>query len=216
MGVGSQSSAVALATDADCQVAVDGRTHQAEALTGKAMGGDVDAFDQLVRLHQRSALRLANRLVWSPQVAEELVQEAFLSAFTHRSEFRAGSSFRPWFTTILSRLCFKAMRSAWRSTGRGETRDTGVRDLGARLEPVDPSVGPDEVASRREAGRRLETEIQRLPPRYRAAFVLRHVEDFSVGDVARALDAPEGTIKTLLFRAREMLRRALSDGEAAR
>lgn len=170
----------------------------------RALAGDPAAFEELVRRLQGPAWALARRIVRDRETAFEMVQEAFLKVHVHRAAFIAGQPFEPWFYRILANLCLNAAR---RSRLRELPSDPS--ELGRTAAAKEPS--PQHAIESRELDRKLAIAFDRLPPRYRAAMALRVDAGFSVEQIAQALDCPTGTVKTLLFRARELMR-AWSDG----
>ncbi|MBI4862778.1 MAG: sigma-70 family RNA polymerase sigma factor [Candidatus Riflebacteria bacterium] len=187
----------------------DDRPVDEPTLVARARAGDREAFGELVVAHQARAYRLAWRLTRDRQIAEELTQEAFLRAFSHLENFREGEPFRRWLVTIVMNLCLNEIKRKKRAAipvdDRTVARIEGQALAGGRAgETVDAQVAT------RELERDLDREVANLPPKYRAAFLLRHNEQLSVQEIAGALGVPEGTVKTLLFRARELLRARLS------
>jgi RNA polymerase sigma-70 factor (ECF subfamily) len=160
---------------------------------------DHAAFTVLFERHEREAVALARRLLGSLEEARDVAQEAFLRAYAALGRFRGGSAFAPWLLSIVYRLCLHRIRS------RG--RETPCDDADRR--PAPAIHAPDAVAITRATVADLERELRGLPLAYRCAFVLRHVHDMPVGEIAAVMERPVGTVKTLLFRARMLLRRRM-------
>ncbi len=171
--------------------------------------GDDRAADLLVRRYQRRAYSTAYRVVLQVQVAEDVVQEAFLKAINSvlSASYDVGRPFWPWFRRIVVNLALNAVREElrrkqWEQRGAAEaaTSATG-RELDAA-----------EAADFREAVRKA---LVGLSPEVRAVFVLRAAEELSYREIAETLGVPIGTVMSRLARARELLRRELKDYEDA-
>ena len=167
--------------------------------------GDRQAFAPIVELFQRRLFGLALMMTRDPSGADEVVQDAFVRAFGHLDAYDEHRPFYPWISTIAVRL---AQNWLVRRT-RVQTRE------GAELDPdhdalaggIDPLAGL--IADERD--RRLWQSVAALPSGERTAVILYYRQDMSVEQIASAIGVSGGTIKTLLFRGRQKLRRALAD-----
>jgi RNA polymerase sigma-70 factor (ECF subfamily) len=174
------------------------------ALVGRAQAGDADAFRVLVGRHKDRAFALALRLTGAPADAEEVVQDAFVRAWRALPGFRGEAAFGTWLHRIVSRLGLDR-RERLVARARHETPAAETPEI------VDEAALPEPAG---DAGARLERLLEKLPERARAAVVLYYYEDRSVLEVGRILGLPEGTVKTLLARARTTLRDAWTREEA--
>lgn len=170
-----------------------------EQLMLRVSQGDIAAFECLVRRHQKSALRAAQRFVGTSSEAEDLAQEAFLQIYhqAHRFQPERGS-FKTWFFTILFNLCRNALK----------------KKRPAYLEsPPNEVAGPDNPATlldRQEQQQALAEAILKLPPNQRSALILCHYENFSYAEAARSLGLSVKAIESLLVRAKRTLRQELA------
>lgn len=178
-------------------------------LLKKAKGGNLFAFEEIVRRHQRRAYAVALRIVRRHEVADDVVQDAFLRAWQSLGSFDLARPFGPWIARIAANLAINHVRSPQAREeelpeGHAETPGAGADPLGQALEG--------------EAQRVLQTALLALPAEQRAVFVLRAVEDLSYREIAEALGLQLGTVMSRLHRAREKLAVALTPylGEAAR
>lgn len=179
-------------------------------LLRKAKGGNLFAFEEIVRRHQRRAYAVALRIVRRHEVADDVVQEAFLRAWQSLQSFDLARPFGPWIARIAANLAINHVRSPQARLEEelpeehGETPGTSVDPLGQALEG--------------EARRALQAALLDLPAEQRAVFVLRAVEDLSYREIAEALGLQVGTVMSRLHRAREKLALALAPhlGEATR
>lgn len=167
------------------------------ALCEAAFRGEHASFVELVRTFRSKALTIAFRLLRDREAARDLVQEAFLRAYTHRDRYDPTRPFGPWFYRIVTHLCLNE-RKRKRPLPRSE------------VDRADPRGDPSRVAQARDRSRRLQQAVDRLEERYRLPFILRYVERNSCRDVAAILRCPVNTVKIRLHRARELLRRSLA------
>ncbi len=161
---------------------------------------DAIAFRAFVVRYERAVFALLSRLVGHGAHVEDLAQEAFLRAYRAFPSFDVDAESRPsaWLLTIATRLALDARKKRGYAT--------------ASLDAVAEIAGkgtPETERERHELGRAIATAASDLPDDQRAAFVLAEFHGLSTKEIARALDVPEATAKTRLFRAREKLREAL-------
>ena len=172
-------------------------------LVRETLCGKTAAYNGLVLKYQRQVYNLAYRMVGNVDDAGDLVQETFIRAYNALSKFRQDASFLTWLYKIISNLCIDHLRA--RKTKTSLSLDV---ELEEGREPAADirSNGPEETALREATQEIVQKEISILPDKYRVALVMRHLQDMSVEEISDALDLPAGTVKTHLFRAREMLR----------
>jgi RNA polymerase sigma-70 factor (ECF subfamily) len=172
------------------------------ALTRRAARGDADAFEELYRLHHRRVYTLCLRMTQNEAEAEDITQDIFIVLLHKAGDYRAEASFTTW----LHRMTVNQVLMHFRK--KKAKREEQAED------------GPDESsAPRGTAGARpaqlvdritLEDALARLPPGYRAAFVLHDIEGFEHEEVARLLGCAVGTSKSQLHKARTKLRKLLN------
>lgn len=168
--------------------------------------GDRDAFARIVTLYERRLFGLALMVTRDPAGAEEVAQDAFVRAYMHLNAYDIRRPFYPWLSTIAVRLAQNWLVRRVRQTMRE----------GAALDPeadvaADGEEDPLAEMITAERDRRLWDLVTALPSGERTATMLYYRQDMSVNDIARAVGVSGGTVKTLLFRARQKLRRALGD-----
>lgn len=161
-------------------------------------GGDVQAFARLVEQYQRRLFGLALMLTRNASAAEEVAQDAFVRAFTHLDAYDECRPFYPWLATIAVRLAQNWLTQRARVVARE----------GHTIAPDASLPDPLETLIADEDGRRLWRAVAALPSGERAAALLYYRQEMSVREIARALGVTDGTVKTLLFRARQHLRRS--------
>lgn len=173
-------------------------------LIRRATAGEVAAFEQLAERH-RSALRsLALRMLRNSDDANDVVQDTLVKAFRAIKEFDPTRPIRPWLCRICTNCCVDAVRQRKRD---GDSLDAHEYIL------VDESQeSADETAGLSIERGQVMRAVQKLPENYRRIILMRHFDHMDVNEIADALDKPEGTIKSWLFRARALLRKELEPG----
>lgn len=170
-----------------------------EEVVARVRAGDTPLFELLMRRHNQRLYRVARSILRDEAEVEDVLQEAYVSAFTHLDQFLGHARFSTWLTRI-------AVHEALHRSKR-KRRFTDLEDVGDILES--PDAGPEKRAFHGELRQILEASIDRVPEGYRTVFMLREVEGLSTADTAACLSIPEETVKTRLHRARQQLRRQL-------
>jgi RNA polymerase sigma-70 factor, ECF subfamily len=179
-------------------------------LVNRARGGDVQAFEQLVKQYDRQVFRIAQHITQNREDAEDVVQDAFLKAYEKLDQFQGNSKFYTWLVRIAVNESLMRLRK--RRTGRMVSIDEDVeteegsmpRDL-AEWRP-----DPEAMYGQSELAEILRKTIQGLPPGFRVVFVLRDVEGLSTEETAETLGLSVPAVKSRLLRARLQLRERLS------
>ena len=185
-----------------------------------ALARDLDGtFERLVLEHQDRLYSLALRMLGDPRDAEEIAQDAFVRAYralaTYGEERIRDLQLRAWLATIVLNLCRNRFRrSSPQLVSLDGSEPQGPSGPAATLATTDPRGSPHDSALRRESARRWAGLVMGLPPLYRAAVVLRHVDGLSYTEMAIALGRPEGTVKAQVHRGLAMLRTALERADA--
>ena len=201
-------------------VSVEGQpraAHTSEtALVEAAQQGDADAFEQLVRLHDRTVLRVALNILRSPDDARDAYQEVFLRAYRSLGKFRFQCSFRTWLYRIGTNVCLDQLRrrSVRKERTVGADEDGTGNDLLANAEDKRPHSNPDRVLAGREAGRSIQRALEQLSPKERMVFELKHHEGLRLRAIGETLSMSEEAAKNCLFRATRKLRAALGGTQA--
>ena len=181
----------------------------------EALAHDLDgSFETLVRDHQDRLYSIALRLLGDPRDAEEAAQDAFVRAYRALAQYdaeRIGElRLRPWLATIVLNLC----RSRLGRTGPARSAVSLDAPLPGDVEPrTNADRGPAEMVVARDAVNAWAGLLLTLPPAYRSAIVLRHVDGLSYPELAAALDRPEGTVKAQVHRGLALLRSAFEAAE---
>lgn len=159
-----------------------------------AQRSDLVAMGELYRIHRLKAYQTALIILRDPNLADDIVQEAFIRAFRAIGRCDPARSFAPWLTTILVNLCRNALRR--------ERRLVPMADL-SQVAKSDPGYAA--VEAQTDAWQFL----QQLPPHHREILMLRYFNEFSVSEIAEILGLPSGTVKSRLYAARQEMKRLL-------
>ncbi len=181
-------------------------------LVALSQKGDLSAFEALVRKHQKRMLNVAFRLIDDYEEACEVVQDAFVSAYKNIRTFRGDSKFSTWLTSITVNLSKNRLKQVKSRRGHEAfSIDEPVQTDEGRM-VIDPPSHEPSVLDRletRDIRNRVQECIKALAPDFREVLVLRDMQDFSYDEIASVLRMHEGTVKSRLFRAREMVRDCL-------
>lgn len=182
-------------------------------LVRAAREGDLGAFETLVTRHERRVYGLARRLTGSEHDAQDVTQQAFLSAIQNLGRFRQEAAFSTWITTLAAHAAFRVARKR-RGLPTTSLDEASAPDGEGHIPHPDYIADwretPDRLAQRAETHRLLDDAIAELDPGFRAVFLLRDVEDLSVRETAKALGLSEANVKVRLLRARLQLRERLT------
>lgn len=169
-------------------------------LVVRASEGDEEAFGLLCATHRPVLASLAQRMLRHPEDANDAVQDTFVKAFRAIHEFDAERPLRPWLCRICANCCVDTVRARRRN---GENLD-GQEHL------LREAVGVDHRVEETIQQVQILEAIGRLPEKYKRIILMRHFRHMDVTEIAVALDKPEGTIKSWLFRARALLKKDLA------
>ena len=176
----------------------------------RARAGEGDAFRLLVERHSHSIFRLAYRMTGNEPDAEDVVQETFLRAHRGLRRFEARANFGTWLYRIATNCALDLIRKRQRSDAGREALDASETELSERtlsLAATNPT--PDRLVFSAEVQQKVAAALNRLSPKERAAFVLRHFEGKSIAEVSRVMGLRANAAKNNIFRAVQKLRREL-------
>ena len=173
-----------------------------EEVVARVRAGEVALFEVIMRRYNRRLYRAARAIVGHDE-AEDVIQDAYVRAYEHLDQFEGRARFSTWLTRIAVHEALARARRA------GRLREFDENEIEETMRPS-PSSSPEKRVGDRELASVLETAIEALPAPYRAAFMLRDVEEMNTAETAECLGIPEETVKTRLHRARALLRQALT------
>jgi len=184
------------------------------ALVRRCIAGESDAWEEIVRTHNRRIYNICYRFTGSADNAEDLAQEVFIKIYRTLSSFDSSKgAFTTWITTMTRNLLVDHFRKTKQDratdsldAGLGEEEDSAT--LSDRIPDSAPSA--DQRIERRQTQEMVQKAIQKLSPELREAVILRDLQDMDYKEIAQALKIPEGTVKSRINRGRMELAKILS------
>lgn len=180
-----------------------------DALVTALCQGNEEAYEILIQRYQQPVFNLVCRLLNDPSDACDIVQEVFLKVFRNIGAFRGNSSLKTWIYRIAVNEAYNHRR--WFSRHQRQevalTAEEGASSYADSL--ADPGRTPFDQAADRETRALVEAALAKLNSKFRAAVVLRDIEDLSYEEIATVLDVSLGTVKSRILRGREALRKIL-------
>jgi len=174
-----------------------------EAVIARVRGGEPWCFEILMRRHNRRVFRVTRAILKRDDEAEDVMQEAYVRAYEHLSDFRGEASFVTW----LTRIAIHEALARKRQEQRFDPLDSAPRE--SMVISVEPPRSPEQQVNDQQLRAVLERAIDALLDEFRTVFVLRAVEQMTGAETAACLDIPEETVKTRLHRARLRLQEAI-------
>lgn len=178
-------------------------------LIKKLKSGDREVFNQIVNTHQTKVINIAYGMLSSREDAYDAAQETFLRVFNGIGAFKGGSSISTWIYRICTNVCTDMLRKRQRS-GNIVSIDNDDEDAPA-LELVDDSPTPEQATEANERQQAVRRAISMLSDEYKAVITLYDIEGLSYDEISSVLKCPVGTIKSRLNRARNNLKKILSE-----
>ncbi|MBZ9980546.1 RNA polymerase sigma factor [Mesorhizobium sp. B2-2-4] len=175
-------------------------------LVARALARDSDAFRKIMKLNNQRLYRLARGMVRNDGEAEDIVQEAYVRAFTNLGTYRGDASLSTWLSRIVINEALGRLRKGRRTVAMPENPEAQIIRF-----PLNPSDDPERTMAQRQILGLVERATDSLPDAYRAVFVARVIEGLSIEETADLLGVRPETVKTRLHRARALLRKALDD-----
>ncbi|CAN7693784.1 RNA polymerase sigma factor [Aminobacter sp. LjRoot7] len=191
------------------QVDLDG--HRDEELVALARQGGENAIRALIKRNNQRLFRVARAVTRDDAEAEDVVQEAYVRAFTRLDSFKGDALFSTWLTKIALNEAITRIRKR-RPVAELEELDIAAAANGGQVIMFPTSLTPpgaDAELGRWQVRALLEQAIDELPAAFRIVFILRDVEEMSIDETAVQLAIKPETVKTRLFRARKLMRAAI-------
>ncbi|TAN43357.1 MAG: sigma-70 family RNA polymerase sigma factor [Nitrospirae bacterium] len=183
-----------------------------EALVSLCKKGDTDAFEELVRRHQKKMLNTAYRMTANYEDACEIVQDAFVAAYKALPRFEERSRFSTWLYTIVLNQTRNHLKKGSTAGQRREfSLDEPMTTEDGFIRPEPASSGPSvlETLEQREVQAQVQKCISGLDADFREVLVLRDIQGFAYDEICSLLSLADGTVKSRLFRARESVKNCL-------
>jgi RNA polymerase sigma factor (sigma-70 family) len=186
--------------------------NEEQRLVEAGQRGDVEAFNQLVRLYEGRVYNLCYRMLGDADAAADVTQDSFISAYRNLHRFRGGL-FRSWLFRIATNACYDALRARKRRPTVSLNTPADLDDDTPAFDLADSGESPDERAVRRELAAAIQQGIQQLPEDQRIVVILSDVQGLAYEEIAEVTNTNLGTVKSRLSRARARLRDILRAGE---
>ncbi|HEX3131486.1 MAG TPA: RNA polymerase sigma factor [Thermoanaerobaculia bacterium] len=171
-----------------------------EQVVARVLSGEAELFEILMRRYNQRLYRVARAILFDDAEAEDVMQDAYVRAWSHLEQFAGRSSFATWLTRI---AVHEALARARR--GRRQVRlEDGTEETMRSLSPAE--AGPEQRAIQSDLRNTLEVAMEALPESFRSILMLREIEGLSTAETAVCLDISESLVKTRLHRARAALR----------
>lgn len=173
-------------------------------LIDEILGGNHRAFATFVDRYQRLVSHIVFRMVSNQADREDICQEVFVKVYHNLGGFEFGSKVSTWVGRIAYNTCINYLQ---------KKKVPLIDDLAAYEEgqsalesAADPSETPDVIAETRDLFERVQSEMEHLPPQYRAVLTLYHLDEMAYDEIVEVTGLPMGTVKSYLFRARQILK----------
>ena len=173
-------------------------------LIRRVQAGETEAFEDLVRAHEKTVYNLALRMTGDAQDAEDMAQEAFLKAYRSLGDFRGESKFSVWLYRIVSNVCLDFLR---RRSRRPSVSLTAEDEEGEeqQWDVPDERLSPERLLEQKLTREAVQAGLRELPEEQREILLLREIRGLSYEEIGEILSLEPGTVKSRIFRARKRL-----------
>ncbi|MDO4974555.1 MAG: sigma-70 family RNA polymerase sigma factor [Eubacteriales bacterium] len=173
-------------------------------LIRRVQAGETEAFEGLVRAHEKTVYNLALRMTGDAQDAEDMAQEAFLKAYRSLGDFRGESKFSVWLYRIVSNVCLDHLR---RQSRRPSVSLTAEDEEGEeqQWDVPDERLSPERLLEQKLTREAVQKGLRELPEEQRQILLLREIKGLSYEEIGEILSLEPGTVKSRIFRARKRL-----------
>ncbi|MBN1780069.1 sigma-70 family RNA polymerase sigma factor [bacterium] len=170
----------------------------------KVLNGDREAYRDFIRLYERLVFSLASKMISRQDQLEDVCQDVFIKIYTNLNRFRGDSAVSTWVAKITVNTCINALRKKREILLNG---NEGPSDPLDRFHADDPT--PYMETETADLHARLNREIAALPVQLKTAITLFHLQGLRYDEIASVMNLPEGTVKSHLFRARQLLKKRM-------
>ena len=183
-----------------------------EEIVDRVRAGETALYEIIMRRYNQRLYRVARAIVRDDSEAEDVMQDAYVRAYAHLDQFARRAPFSTWLTRIAvhEALARVRQRSRTQQINEGEYEGEMVMNL------AEPSLNPEQTASKAELGHLLEEALLSLPEQFRTVIMLRDVEELSTTETAETLEISEENVKIRLHRGRGLVRSWLFERVGAR
>jgi len=170
----------------------------------RVLDGETELFEIIMRRYNQRLYRIARAILRDDAEAEDVMQDAYVRAFAHLTQFAGRAQFATWLSRIAVHEALARVRRRQRIDQLADTEDGG-----GNVNVIESSLNPEEQTSVAELGKALEGAILAIPEQYRLVVMMRDVEQMTTAETAVALDLTEQNVKVRLHRARALVRKEL-------
>ncbi len=178
----------------------------------QVLAGNDDAYEDIVLMYQERVYFVCYKILYNAQEAEDAAQEAFLRAYMNLDTFDQSRKFSTWIFRIATNLCIDKLRKK-KPDYSLDANIPGTEEMNMYATMESEERLPEEEVASMELGEQIQRALQRLPDTYRPAVVLRYMEERSLKEISDILDLPLNTVKSRVYRGRELLREQLIELE---
>ena len=168
----------------------------------RVLNGETQAFRQLIKQNERLVVHMIGRVVRDSSEREELCQDVFLQVYKKIGEFNFKSKLSTWIATIAYRMAVNNLK-------KKKMQFIDISENESFREQFIEESDPGSLVEERDQDRFILHLADRLPPHYKSVLMLYHVEGLSYGEIAEITEMPEGTVKSYIFRARNLLKESI-------
>ncbi len=184
------------------------------AIVKKILSGDINAFETIVNENQKLVAHVVFKMVHQAADREEVCQDVFIKVYENLKSFEFNSKISTWIARIAYNTCLNYLQKKklplYEDLKAGsEDNDNEPVSAGFSENIWGGTFGPEDKMIQKQTSDHLRKEISLLPVQYRAIVTLYHLDEMSYQEIGQALNLPEGTVKSYLFRARKMLKEKL-------
>jgi RNA polymerase sigma-70 factor (ECF subfamily) len=173
-----------------------------EEIVDRVLKGDSVLYEILMRRYNQRLYRVARSILRDDAEAEDVMQDAYVRAYEHLGQFARRAPFSTW----LTRIAVHEALARVRRRNRNDQLNDGEHEGEFVMNLAEPSLNPEQTASKTEVGHLLEEALLALPEQFRTVIMLRDVEELSTNETAEALEITEENVKIRLHRGRAMVR----------
>ncbi|NSW92293.1 MAG: sigma-70 family RNA polymerase sigma factor [Firmicutes bacterium] len=179
-------------------------------LIRKSQKGDIEAFEQLIESYQKKVFNIALGMMGNYDDANDISQEVFIKVFKSIRNFRQQSSFSTWLYRITTNACLDELRKRKNSKNIISIDQVIHLENGEVVRQIeDDGPTPESTAERNELKEAVRDAIFQLSNEHKEVIILRDIQGFSYDDIAKIISCPQGTVKSRINRARNMLKEIL-------
>lgn len=181
-----------------------------DALVSEALAGREDSYSKLVDKYQKPLYFHIRKMIKEVELVDDLVQEVFMKAFHNLNSYSNEYAFSTWIYRIATNHTIDYLRKKKLQT-LSIDQPYKTKDGDMEMQLPDESFSTDQPVMKKERKAIVQQAIDELPEKYRLVIEMRHMEEKTYQEIAEILDLPLGTVKAHIFRARELLYKALID-----